>query len=197
MAILTFDAHALQACINDAQRAETFIPKWDGPVAEPKLLLVVGHGVHIMSNNADKPALQVHDVSKPTTGVHYAAGMDPFRSDDWMQARKAAFRDFTGMFHTTVLNDVQLQIDRGADQIRLSTDGYNVRVFTATQADYLIGGTYSVPSGLGGSFYVELCDITDMVATVRNVGNCEDFDEMQPYSVPLDELRECQVRRAA
>ena len=197
MAILTFDARAVQACIAHATASTTFIPRWDVPVCEPKLLLVVGHGVHIMSNGANTPAFKIHDLTNEREGFHYAEGLNPFTCDDWMSARRAAFRDLTGIYHTDILEDAQTQIDRGADKLRLATDGHAIRVFTATQADYLIGGTYSVPSGLGGSFHVALQDINGMIATVQNAGNCEGFDDMLPYRVPLDELRELPTRRAA
>ena len=40
-------------------------------------------------------------------------------------------------------------------------------------------------------------DATDTQALVQNRGNCEDFDEMLPYRVPLDALIEVDDRRAA
>lgn len=61
----------------------------------------------------------------------------------------------------------------------------------------LIVGTYDVPSGLGGRFRVVLKDATDPHAIVRNHGNCEDFDEMLPYRMPLDALIEIDDRRMA
>ena len=64
-------------------------------------------------------------------------------------------------------------------------------------SDYLIGGTYEVPSGLGGTFRVILKDACDTFAIVQNCGNCEDFDAMQPYRVPLDALMEIDDQRAA
>ena len=64
-------------------------------------------------------------------------------------------------------------------------------------SDFLIGGTYEVPSGLGGTFRVILKDACDTFAIVQNCGNCEDFDAMQPYRVPLDALVELEDRRAA
>ncbi len=197
MAILTFDARAVQACITHARASKTFIAKWDGPVNVPKLLICVGHGVHIMSNGADTPTLQLHDAQNPTGQFHYAEGLDPFSCDDWMENRRRAFRDLTGLYHTNILDDAQTLIDRGADKLRISTDGHSMRVFAQTQSDYLIGGRYDVPSGLGRTFSVELLDINDMIATVKNVGNQNGFDAMQPYRVPLDDLREIETRRAA
>ena len=70
-------------------------------------------------------------------------------------------------------------------------------VFLRRAADYLIGGTYDVPSGLGGTFRVILKDASDTHAFVQNSGNCEDFDEMLPYRVPLDALIEIDDRRVA
>ena len=54
-----------------------------------------------------------------------------------------------------------------------------------------------MPSGLGGTFRVILKDACDTFAIVQNCGNCEDFDAMQPYRVPLDALMEIDDRRAA
>ena len=93
--------------------------------------------------------------------------------------------------------DVQMLTDRGHETIRLATDGHTIRVFLRRAADYLIGGAYDVPSGLGGTFRVILKDATDTHAIVQNSGNCEDFDEMLPYRVPLDALIEVGNRRAA
>ena len=81
--------------------------------------------------------------------------------------------------------------------IRLATDGHSIRVFVRRASDYLIGGTYEVPSGLGGTFRVILKDACDTFAIVQNCGNCEDFDAMQPYRVPLDALMEIDDRRVA
>ena len=81
--------------------------------------------------------------------------------------------------------------------IRLATDGHTIRVFVRRASDFLIGGTYEVPSGLGGTFRVVLKDACDTFAIVQNCGNCEDFDAMQPYRVPLDALMEIEDRRAA
>ena len=62
-------------------------------------------------------------------------------------------------------------------------------------SDYLIGGTYEVPSGLGGTFRVILKDACDTFAIVQNCGNCEDFDSIlcaatvrSPPDVPLSSL---------
>jgi hypothetical protein len=116
----------------------------------------------------------------------FADGMNPFRDTDWMAQRRMAFRDLTGQFYTDILDDVQVLIDRGQGEIRLATDGHSIRVFVRRASDYLIGGTYEVPSRLGGTF-----------AIVQNAGNCEDFDAMQPYRLPLDALMEIDDRRAA
>ena len=96
-----------------------------------------------------------------------------------------------------ILDDVQVLIDRGRGAIRLATDGHSIRVFVRRASDYLIGGTYEVPSGLGGTFRVILKDACDTFAIVQNCGNCEDFDAMQPYRVPLDALMEIDDRRVA
>ncbi len=114
-----------------------------------------------------------------------------------MAARQAAFRDLTGQFYTDILDDVQMLIDRGQGTIRLATDGHSIRVFVRRASDFLIGGAYDVPSGLGGTFRVILKDVCDTHAIVQNCGNCEDFDEMLPYRVPLDALIEIDDRRAA
>lgn len=44
------------------------------------------------------------------------------------------------------------------------------------------------PSGLGGVFTVEIIEVTEDGALVRNKGNCEDFDEAAPYRRPFDQL---------
>lgn len=85
---------------------------------------------------------------------------------------------------------MQTLIDRGQGAIRLATDGHSIRVFVRCASDFLIGGTYEFPSGLGGTFRVVLKDASDTFAIVQNRGNCEDFDALRPYRVPLDALLE-------
>ena len=65
-------------------------------------------------------------------------------------------------------------------------------VFTGTEAYYL-----PPVDKVGGTFRVILKDACDTFAIVQNCGNCEDFDAMQPYRVPLDALMEIDDRRAA
>ena len=83
------------------------------------------------------------------------------------------------------------------ETIRFATDGHSIRIFVRRASDYLIGGTYEVPSGLGGTFRVILKDACNIFAIVQNYGNCEDLDAMQPYRVPLDALTEIDDRRVA
>jgi len=183
MAILKFSASAVAAQISHARSCSTFLPNWNGPVDKPALILIVGNGVHLRSNGNPSFA--------------FANGINPFRDSDWMAQRQMAFRDLTGQFYTDILDDVQTLIDRGQGAIRLATDGHSIRVFVRRASDFLIGGTYEVPSGLGGTFRVILKDACDTFAIVQNCGNCEDFDAMQPYRVPLDALMELEDRRAA
>ena len=154
-------------------------------------------GVHLRSNGIDGTTTRIVTTERADPSHAFAEGINPFRDPDWMAARQAAFRDLTGQFYTDILDDLQMLIDRGHDTIRLATDGHTIRVFLRRAADYLIGGTYDVPSGLGGTFRVILRDATDTHAIVQNHGNCEDFDEMLPYRVPLDALIEIDDRRAA
>jgi len=172
MAILKFSASAVAAQIAHARACSTFLPNWNGPVDRPALILIVGNGVHLRSNGIDGSTTRI-----VTTQM--------------------AFRDLTGQFYTDMLDDVQTLLDRGQGAIRLATDGHSIRVFVRRASDFLIGGTYEVPSGLGGTFRVILKDACDTFAIVQNCGNCEDFDAMQPYRVPLDALMELEDRRAA
>jgi len=52
-----------------------------------------------------------------------------------------------------------------------------------------IGMKCSAPSGLGGSFSVEIIEIGEADALVRNKGNHDDWDEMKPYRVAYTNLR--------
>lgn len=52
-----------------------------------------------------------------------------------------------------------------------------------------IGLKCSAPSGLGGSFSVEIIEIGEIDALVRNKGNHDDWDEMKPYRVAYADLR--------
>ena len=197
MALLTFSATEVAAQIAHARSCTTFLPNWNGPVGQPALILIVGTGVHLRSNGIDGTTTRIVTTEQADPSFAFAQGIDPFQDRDWMAARQAAFRDLTGQFYTDILDDVQMLIDRGHDTIRLATDGHTIRVFLRRAADYLIGGAYDVPSGLGGTFRVILKDATDTHAIVQNSGNCEDFDEMLPYRVPLDALIEVGNRRAA
>lgn len=197
MALLTFSATEVAAQIAHARSCTTFLPNWNGPVGLPALILIVGTGVHLRSNGIDGTTTRIVTTEQADPSFAFAQGIDPFQDRDWIAARQAAFRDLTGQFYTDILDDVQMLIDRGHDTIRLATDGHTIRVFLRRAADYLIGGAYDVPSGLGGRFRVILKDATDTHAIVQNHGNCEDFDEMLPYRVPLDALIEVGDRRAA
>ena len=197
MALLSFSAASVAAQIAHARGCSTFLPNWNGPVGKPALILIVGNGVHLRSNGIDSTTTRIVTTAQADPSYAFAEGINPFRDPDWMTARQAAFRDLTGQFYTDILDDVQMLIDRGHDIIRLATDGHTIRVFLRRAADYLIGGTYDVPSGLGGTFRVILRDATDTHAIVQNHGNCEDFDEMLPYRVPLDALIEIDDRRVA
>ena len=197
MALLSFTAADVAAQIAHARACSTFMPKWNGPVGKPALILIVGNGVHLRSNGIDGSTTRIITTERADPSYAYAAGINPFRDPDWMAAQRVAFRDVTGQFYTDILDDVQMLIDRGHDVIRLATDGHSIRVFARRAADYLIGGTYDVPSGLGGTFRVILRDVTETQALVQNRGNCEDFDEMLPYRVPLDALIEVDDRRVA
>lgn len=197
MAILKFSARAVASRIAHAKSCESFLHRWDGPVDTPGLILVVGHGVHLMSNGIDDRTTRLMDENVQSPNLAYATGMNPFIDVDWMATRRAAFRDMSGRYHLECLDDIQAMLDRGHDTIRLSTDGHSVHVFAGQKSDYVLGGLYKVPSGLGGVFYVELRDIYDTFALVQNTGNCEDFDDMQPYRVSLDDLQELDTRRVA
>lgn len=197
MAILKFSASAVAAQIAHARACKTFLPNWNGPVDRPALILIVGNGVHLRSNGIDGTTTRIVTTEQADPSFAFADGMNPFRDIDWMAQRRMAFRDLTGQFYTDILDDVQVLIDRGRGAIRLATDGHSIRVFVRRASDYLIGGTYEVPSGLGGTFRVILKDACDTFAIVQNCGNCEDFDAMQPYRVPLDALMEIDDRRVA
>jgi len=197
MAILKFSASAVAAQIAHARSCSTFLPNWNGPVDKPALILIVGNGVHLRSNGIDGSTTRIVTTEHSDPSFAFANGINPFRDSDWMAQRQMAFRDLTGQFYTDILDDVQTLIDRGQGAIRLATDGHSIRVFVRRASDFLIGGTYEVPSGLGGTFRVVLKDACDTFAIVQNCGNCEDFDAMQPYRVPLDALIELEDRRAA
>jgi len=187
MAILKFSASAVAAQIAHARSCSTFLPNWNGPVDRPALILIVGNGVHLRSNGIDGSTTRIVTTEQSDPSFAFANGINPFRDSDWMAQRQMAFRDLTGQFYTDILDDVQTLIDRGQGAIRLATDGHSIRVFVRRASDFLIGGT----------FRVILKDACDTFAIVQNCGNCEDFDAMQPYRVPLDALMELEDRRAA
>ncbi|MEM6275320.1 MAG: regulator [Pseudomonadota bacterium] len=197
MSLLSFSAARVAAQIAHARSCSTFLPNWNGPVGNPALILIVGNGVHLRSNGIDGTTTRIVTTARADPSYVFAEGLNPFRDPDWMAVRQAAFPDLTGQFYTDILDDVQMLNDRGHATIRLATDGHTIRVFARRAADYLIGGAYNVPSGLGGTFRVILKDAGDTQALVQNSGNCEDFDEMLPYRVPLDALIEIDDRRAA
>ena len=197
MTLLTFAATAVADEIAHARSCSTFLPNWNGPVEQPGLILVVGIGVHLRSNGLDGTTTHIVTTSPSRPRHALADGINPFCDADWMSARKAAFQNLTGQFYTDILDDLQALIDRGQSHVRLAADGHSIRLFAGQASDYLIGGSYRVPSGLGGTFRVELIDANDTFAVVRNAGNCEDFDAMQPYRVPLDMQMELTDRRAA
>lgn len=197
MSILTFSASAVAAQIDHARSCTRFLPRWNGPVQEPALILVVGAGVYLRSNGVEDEALRIvsDDLIHPEPA--FADGLNPRHDHGWAARRRATFRDLTGQLYLTALDDAQAEIDRGQPTVRLMTDGYSVQVFQRQAVDYVIGKAYEAPSGLGGVFRVILKEVRDSFAVVQNSGNCEDFDAMQPYRLPLDQLIAIEDREAA
>lgn len=196
MTILKFDAADIAAQIAHAQSATSYLPNWNGPITTPELILVVGHGVRLISNSAGQGP-RISAQSPASKSVAYAEGFDPTVDQNWIATQRGAFGSLSGQFYTRILKDVQMLLDRGCHAIRLATDGHSIRVFVSEPSDYLIGGTYQVPSGLGGRFRVTLMDVRDTDALVKTDGNCEDFDNMPPFRVPLDNVFEETLQRAA
>jgi len=190
MAILKFFASAVAAQIAHARACKTFLPNWDGPVGKPGLILIVGNGVHLRSNGIDGTTTRIVTTERADPRFAFATGINPFRDLDWMSRRQAAFRDLTGQLYTDILDDVQMLIDRGHGTIRLATDGHSVRVFVRRAGDFLIGGTYIVPSGLGGTFRVILKDACDTFAVVQNCGNSAFREYPNEDATPMSRERE-------
>jgi hypothetical protein len=199
MAIIEFAARDVAALITHAQSCTTFMHKWDGPVHEPELVLVlvVDQGVSLMSNGLDGSDVSETDATKSSHQMTYATGMSPFKDADWFCTRERVFRDYTGVCHLDVLDQLQTLIDQGHEMLRLAVNGYVVTVFDETEHSFAVKDLCHAPSGLGGVFQVEIKQITSTHALVQNVGNCEDFDDMTPYNVPLDQLRPTALREAA
>ena len=190
MAILIFSARAVAAQIAHARSCSTFLPNWDGPVDRPALILIVGNGVHLRSNGIDGTTTRIVTTEWADPNFAFADGINPFRDAGWMEARQAAFRDLTGQFYTDILENVQMLIDRGQGTIRLATDGHSVRVFARRAGDFLIGGSYDVPSGLGGTFRVILMDACDTFAIVQNCGNTVLREYRESDGTPMSRERE-------
>lgn len=197
MAILKFSASAVVKQIEHARSCSRYLPNWNGPVDTPALLLVVGNGVYLRSNGIDAASTHIASTNNTAPDYAYADGINPFRNPNWLVEQRVAFGDLTGQFYPDLLNEVQALIDRGDGTIRLTNDRHRIRVLVKRASDYSIGGTYRVRSGLGGTFRVVLTDVCETFAIVQNCGNCEDFDAMQPYRVPLDRLMVADDRRAA
>lgn len=197
MTILTFAADQVATLITHAQSCSMFHQRWDGPADAPGLILVVGQGVYLISNGIDDTAPRLVAQADCPSQFTYASGINPYIDADWINKRRDAFREVTARFHTNIIDDAQVMIDRGCDTIRLATDGFTVRVFAQTRDDFAIGRTYKVASGLGGVFHVALKDVTDTRALVQNSGNCEDFDMIPAYWVTLDALQPREMRRTA
>ena len=154
----------------------------------PALILIVGNGVHLRSNGIDGTTTRIvtTEQADPSFAFRRRHGTR-FGTLNWMAQRRMAFRDLTGQFYTDILDDVQVLIDRGQGTVRLATDGHSIRVFVRRASDYLIGGTYEVPSGLGGTFRVILKDACDTFAIVQNCGNSafwEYEDDRSSTNVP-------------
>ena len=190
MAILKFSASAVAAQIAHARSCATFLPNWNGPVDKPALILIVGNGVHLRSNGIDGSTTRIVTTEQSDPSFAFANGSNPFRDSDWMAQRRLAFRDLTGQFYTDILDDVQTLIDRGQGAIRLATDGHSIRVFVRRASDFLIGGTYEVPSGLGGRFRVVLKDACDTFAIVQNCGNAAFREYQLDDGSPMSRERE-------
>ena len=194
MALIEFASKDVAALITHAQSCTTFMHKWDGPVSKPELILVVDQGVSLMSNGISGDAISAIDGRKGLRDHAYAVGISPYKDADWFCTRERVFRDYTGVCHLDVLEQLQTLIDLGHETLRLAINGYVVTVFDETLHSNRVNDICTAPSGLGGVFQVEIKEITTTYAVVQNVGICEDFDDMTPYNIPLDQLRPLNVR---
>ena len=196
MPILSFDAAAVTNLILDARSATSFMPKWDGPITTPGFVLVVDQGIYLMSNAAAVPV--AHDAEQlPAKPRAFAAGFNPDESDNWYEARNQYFRNFSGIYHLDMIDDIAAFLQQGDPTVRFSLKDHIVSLYDPVAANITVGEVYNAPSGLGGVFRVEVLEVDAVRALVQNKGNCEDFDDMAPYRVPCDYLRPIGQGRAA
>jgi len=196
MPILSFKPSELAPIIAEARNATAFLSKWDGPVTAPGLVLVIDQGIYLMSNAAAAPTA-VNANQSPAKHRAFAAGFDPDTATDWFERRQTHFRDFSGIYHLDLLDDVDTVLRGSPSTLQLSIKDHLVSIYDPEQTPIEVGRTYKTPSGLGGVFHVKVLELDDYRALVQNTGNCEDFDAMAPYRVPRDQLQLIASGRAA
>lgn len=197
MALIEFASRNVAPLILHAQSSDHFMHKWDGPVDTPELILVVDQGVSLMSNGLDDQNFCAINAYRTSREMAYAEGLSPYKDADWYAMRQRIFGDYTGVCHLDVLEQLQTLIDLGHNRLYLSIQNHAVTVFDTTSHGFACGDVVHVPSGLGGVFQVEILELSSTNAKVQNVGNCEDFDDMTPYLVPLDVIKPIPYPRAA
>ncbi|WP_341235877.1 DUF3085 domain-containing protein [uncultured Sulfitobacter sp.] len=197
MALLEFATPEVAKIIKHAQSCTRFIPKWDGEVTQPGLILSVAQGVFLMSNGLD--ATSIKEVGAPDTNgmLVYADGKNPQVDPNWAAEVTAIFCGYTGIYHLDIIQAAQQIITRGDPTLMLCVSNHVIDVFDPRKQTPLIGQIYKTPSGLGGVFHVKILDLTATHAWVRNHGNSEDFDNALPYRVPLDKIYPIEMKGAA
>ena len=187
MAQLTFMATSVARIVAHAKKAPGHAMGWSDAPSQPAVFLVGDQGVYLMSNG--EPA----DLKAPDNTarfVAYAQGMNPKLDPDWWKAKRASYGGDDGTETLLIIDDLERLILCGAEEIRLEIDAESVALVMPLYDWIKPGLIVEGPSNLGGIFRARVLDVTDTHARVQNTGNCEDFDQMPPYSVPLAKIRE-------
>lgn len=186
MASLTFGATAVRRIITHAKSAPSHHMGWSEYLPQPAVILVGDQGVYLMSNG--EPPLK-HRTGSNRNFVAFAKGINPYCDPNWWQAKRESFGADDGTECLLIIDDLQLLIDRGEEDIRLEITDDHTGLLMPDVSWAKPGAIVSVPSGLSGSFRARVEEITEIDALVQNTGNAGDFDDAPPYRVPLAQLR--------
>ena len=195
MAILSFHAEAVRRIVTHAKGAPAHDMGWLADTApQPAVMLVGDHGVYLMSNGLPRDRLDAdNDVRNFVT---HALGINPYTDRDWWEEKRKAYGGDDGADTLLIIETLELLLARGEAFIRLEITEDHIGVLVPDVSWVTVGTLVETPSGLGGVFRARVLSVTDTHASVRNTGNCEGFDKMPPYLVPLGRLRALKTAEA-
>lgn len=186
MAVLTFCALAVRRVVDHAKAAPEHDMGGTRYPPQPAVILAGDRGVYLMSNGLPRDQ---RSPQKPGNYVAFAEGMNPNIDPSCRDTKIKAYGRDDGADTLLIINDLFLLLERGEETLKLEITEEHIGVLMPDVAWIKPGVMADTPSGLGGSFRVEILSVSNTHASVKTKGCSEDFDDMPPFEAPLGKLR--------